>query len=57
MLREFAQVIIAGADFNPGIRDADERLGKIFILQTRRPEHGARSRSTRAFDEFLTAQL
>ena len=32
VLSEFAQVIVAGADFNPGVGDANQRLGKVFIL-------------------------
>jgi len=50
-------VIIAGADFNPGIGDSDERLGEIFVLQTTRAEHGARACAVCALDECVTAQL
>ena len=31
MLRELAQVVVAGADFNPGVGDADQRFGKVFV--------------------------
>ena len=35
---EFAKVKVAGADFDPGIGDADERLREIFIAEGRRRE-------------------
>jgi len=28
VLGKFAKVVVAGADFDPGVADADERLGR-----------------------------
>jgi hypothetical protein len=33
MLRELAEVIIARTDFDPGIRYANQRFGKIVVPQ------------------------
>src|SRR5260370_24748166 len=50
MLREFAHVIIAVADFDPGIGDADERLREVFVLKARSTKHGAGTGAAGAFD-------
>ena len=44
---EFAQVIVAWPDFNPGVRDADQRLLEVGIVEADRLEHRARGRAPR----------
>jgi len=38
---EFAQVVIAGADLNPCVGHADERLGEVLIAKPGGAQHGA----------------
>src|SRR2546427_5410677 len=57
MQRQFAEVIIAGADFNPGVRHADERLFEIVVAQTRDAQHGASGRAIRSLGERTAAWL
>ena len=40
--RELAQVVVAGADLDPGVGDADERAAQILVGEAGRAEHGAR---------------
>jgi len=57
VLREFAEVIIAGPDFDPGVGDADERLGEVFVLEARSTKHCTRTSSARTLNQGLTAQI
>jgi hypothetical protein len=43
-------VVIAGADFDPGIGDADKRFLEIVVLEATRAKHGARARATCSID-------
>src|ERR1700704_1745295 len=47
MPSEIAQVVIARADFNPGVRDADERLLEVAVGKADGLEHRARGRAAR----------
>src|SRR5208283_337003 len=38
---KFAKVVVAGTDFDPGVGDADERLGEIVVREPGSAQHGA----------------
>src|SRR5581483_4099304 len=57
VLGKVAQVVVTGADLNPGIRDADQRLCEVRVGQATGAEHGARTGAVWPFDECSAAQL
>jgi len=48
VLGERAEVVIAGPDLGPGVRDPDQRLGEIFVGKPDRFHHGAGRGAARA---------
>jgi len=50
-------VIVARADLDPGIRNADERLGEIVIAKPACTQHGARSGAMGAVDQCAATRL
>jgi hypothetical protein len=52
---EFAQVIVARADFDPGVSDADEGFFEVGVLQAARAQHGAGAGTVRAVDKCAAA--
>jgi hypothetical protein len=57
MLRKFTEVIVAGADLDPGIRHADERLLEIIVLEARGTKHGARTSTMCTINQSPAAQF
>jgi hypothetical protein len=57
MFGEFAQMIVTGADFDPGVGDANQRLGEIVVLQSGGSEHRSRPGATGAIRESGTARF
>ena len=51
VLGELAQMRSARHDLDPGVRDADQRLGEVFVGKTDRLEHRARGRPRRSIDQ------
>src|SRR5690606_31659803 len=49
--RELAQVVVAGADLDPGVGDPDDRLAQRLVVEADRLEHGAGGGAMRAFDD------
>src|ERR1700756_3326526 len=41
VLGQFTQVVIAGADLNPGVGHSNQRLGEVFIAEPAGAQHGA----------------
>ena len=54
---QFAQVIVAGPDFDPGVGHADERFLEIVIFEAAGAQHGARSSAIRPVDECMAARF
>ena len=54
---EFAQMVIAGADFDPGVGDADQRFAKVVIFQSGGTQHGARRSAMSSIGQCRTARL
>jgi hypothetical protein len=54
---EFAQVIVAGADFNPGVGDAHQRFVEIVVLQSAGAQHGSGGGAIRAVGKHMTSRL
>jgi hypothetical protein len=52
---QFAQMVVARADFNPGVGNTNQRLGEIFILQAGGAQHGARGGAMRTIGKNATA--
>jgi len=57
MLRKFAKMIVAGANLNPGIRDAYERLLEILIAKAGGAKHGARTSTVCTICQSAAARL
>ena len=55
--REFAEVVIARADFDPSVGYTDERLGEIRVAEPAGAQHGARARTVCAIDQDMAARL
>ena len=55
VLGERAQVVVARTDFDPGVRDADNRLAQIGIGEADRLQHRARRRAARAVGDGAAA--
>ena len=53
--REIAQVVVARADLDPGVGDADERLLEVGVGEADRLQHRARRRAARAGRERIAA--
>src|SRR5262249_53135079 len=51
--REIAQVVVARADFDPRVGDADERLLEIGVREADRLQHRARARAARPGGERI----
>ncbi len=54
---QFAKVKVARADFDPGIRNADEGLGEIVITKPASAEHGACTGTMGTVDQRAAARL
>jgi hypothetical protein len=54
---QFAQMVVAWADFDPSVGHANEGLGEIVIAKSTRAEHGARTGAMRAVDQSATTRL
>ena len=54
---EAAQVEVAGHGFDPGIGDADERLGEIGVGEADGFEHGARGRAVASVGDAAAAMF
>src|SRR6266568_3349935 len=52
---KFAQVIIAGADFNPSVGHTDERAREVIIPKAGGAQHGARAGAMRSIQEQMAA--
>src|SRR5208337_5099522 len=50
-------MVVAGADFDPGVGDADERLGEIVVLESGGAQHGAGGGAIIAIHERGTTGL
>ncbi len=57
VLRQLAKVIVAGADFDPGVGDADERLLEIVIFKAAGAQHGARPGAMRSVSECVASRF
>src|SRR5580704_6388845 len=57
VLGKFAKVIIARANFRPGVGDTDERLGEIFVFKPGGAKHGAGRGAVSAVGKCGTAGL
>jgi hypothetical protein len=57
MNRQFTQVVIAGTDFDPRVRDANEWLGKVFVLETCGAQHRTRRGAMSAIGKRGTSWL
>src|SRR5262249_11208271 len=57
VLSEFAQVVVAGPDFNPGVGDADQRLAEVFVFEARGAQHRARAGAMGALNQSVAAQF
>ncbi len=53
--REIAQVIVAGADLDPGVGDADERAIEVVVRQADGAQHRARGRAAGAVGKSAAA--
>jgi hypothetical protein len=56
MLRKFAKMIVAGADFDPRVGDTDQGFGEIIIAQACGTEHGTRGRAMSAVGKSAAAR-
>ena len=54
---EFTQVIVAGADFDPGVGDADDGLTQIFVGKADRLQHGAGGSAVGSIGDSATVAL
>ncbi len=52
---QVAQVVVAGADFNPGVGDADEGPAEVLVGEADRFQHGSRGRPAGPLDETVAA--
>src|SRR5579864_833485 len=52
---ELAEMVIAGADFDPGVGDANERLGEVVVAEAASAKHGARAGAVGAVNQSVTA--
>src|SRR5579862_4259777 len=50
-------MVVARADLDPGVGDADERLGEVIVFQTGGAEHGAGAGAVGAPDKSLAAEF
>ena len=48
---KLSQVIVARANFDPGVRYADERLGEILVLESAGAQHGASTGTIRTVNQ------
>src|SRR5262249_7808863 len=55
--RQLTQIVIARHGLNPGIRDADDGLGQVFVRESDRLEHGARWRAVAALTDRVALQF
>ena len=53
--REIAEVIVAGADLDPGVGDADQRPIEVVVRQADRAQHRARGRAAGAVGQSAAA--
>ncbi len=56
-LRQTAQVEIARHDFNPGVRDTDERTRQVLVREPDGFQHCSRRRSARSLEKVLADQF
>jgi len=52
---EFAEVVVAGTNFDPGIGYADQRLSEVFIAKAASAQHGARAGAAGAINQSMAA--
>src|SRR5439155_27208962 len=57
VLREFAKVIVAGTNLDPGICHTNERLFEVIILEAAGAKHGARARTVCAINQSPAARF
>jgi hypothetical protein len=57
VFRKFAQVIVAGSDFDPRIGYADERFLEIVIFQAASAQHGSRTGAVRSINQCVASRL
>ena len=57
VLCEFAKVIVAGTDFDPGVGHADQGLAEILVTKAGGSKHGASGRTMRSVGESVTARF
>jgi hypothetical protein len=54
---QFAQMVVAGSDFDPGVGHADQRSLEIVIFEAAGAQHGARSSAIRPVDEGMASRF
>src|SRR5271167_2484598 len=57
MLSQFPKMVVAGTDLGPGIGDANQRLRKVFVFQSRGTKHSSRRGALRAVCQRGTARF